>query len=221
MSRLEFWASRWPLVMVAALLVLSSSGCVGLAAQLMYVIGGPPKVKAEYAGLKGKRVAVVCVSNASAYGTGSEAKTIATLVGAILQREVKKIEVIPQSEISNWQDANDWNLADYREVGKGVDADMVVAIDLSSISDYEGQTLYKGRASFKLRVYDMAEAGDVVFSRDGSDFQYPVHGGRPASDMQEPAFKKLFISMLAQDIARTFYDYAMVEKFGADAQGLE
>jgi hypothetical protein len=67
----------------------------------------------------------------------------------------------------------------------------------------------------------MTNGGDVVYSRVSSDFQYPIHGGRPASDMEDRKFRQLFLTMLSQDIARSFYDYAMLEDFGNDARNLD
>jgi len=52
------------LLLASALLVFP--GC-GAMAQLMYVLKGH-NVPAEFQGLEGKKIAVVCVSDASAYG---------------------------------------------------------------------------------------------------------------------------------------------------------
>ena len=50
-----------------AVFLIGSTGCIGAMAQLLYVIKGH-KSPADFAGLEGKRVAVVVVSDASAYG---------------------------------------------------------------------------------------------------------------------------------------------------------
>jgi hypothetical protein len=221
MSRLEFCVSRWPVMIVAAILMLSTSGCVGIAAQLMYMAGAGD-IKPEFAGLKDKRVAVVCVSNRSAYGSGNESRALARMVSVILAREVKKIEIVSQTEIDNWKDTNEWDEIDYRAIGRGVKAEMLVAIDLRSLSYYDGQTMYKGRADFTVSVYDMTEGnGKIVWSKATPDFQHPRHGGRPVTDMVESNFQKEFLGLLAKDIARSFHSYDKVVKVATDAAMLD
>lgn len=216
MARLDYWVSRWPVVVVAAMMVLSSSGCVGLTAQLLYMINGL-KIPAEYEGLEDKRVAVICVSKVSAYGNGTEAESIARLTAAMIAKEVKNVEVVRYSEIKDWIDNNDWDTIDYRAIGKGVNAEMLVAIDLSNISYNDGQTLYKGRASAGVKVFDMTKGGKVAWSRSLPDFQHPQQGGRPTTEMSESAFKQEFLKVFARDIARSFYAYDKVEALASDA----
>ena len=62
------------LIVTAAL--ISFSGCVGAAANLMYMLQGL-KVEAQYDGLKESKVAIVVVSDASSYGPD----TLTSLVG--------------------------------------------------------------------------------------------------------------------------------------------
>ena len=58
----KFLACSFTIVML-----VTTVGCMGGLAQLLYVIKGH-KIPAEFNGLEGKRVAVVCISDASAYG---------------------------------------------------------------------------------------------------------------------------------------------------------
>jgi hypothetical protein len=219
MSRIDFWVSRWPVVIVAALTMLSAPGCVGMAAQLMYMMG-MHQVKPECE-LKDKRVAVVCLANRLSYGTGSESRVIAQYVSAKLRKEVKDIELVPTSEIENWRDNNDWDEIDYRAIGRGVKADMLIAIDVKSLSFHEGQTLYKGKADVKVTAYDMTKGGAVEFSKDMPDFQFPQHGGRPVTDMSEAKFQAMFLMILAEEIARPFHSYDPEVVFGNEARGLD
>jgi hypothetical protein len=220
MSRIDFCVSRWPLVIVAAILMLSTSGCVGIAAQLMYMAGAGD-MQAEFDELEGKRVAVICVSNRSSYGSGAEAEALARLVSAILRKEVKKIEMVSHTEVANWKDTADWDEIDYRAVGRGVKADMLIAIDVQSMSYFEGQTLYKGRANYSVTVYDMTKGGKVAWSKDNPDFQFPVQGGRPVTDMVEAKFQKDFLTMLSIEIARSFHSYDKITDVGKDAAFLD
>ena len=67
------------------------------------------------------------------------------------------------AEVADWLDSHGDDLTDYRDVGRGVKADMVVGIDLLSFNLHEGQTLLKGRAKVGVKVYAHDEEG----RRDG------------------------------------------------------
>jgi hypothetical protein len=123
------------------------------------------------------------------------------------------------TEIEDWMDTNDWDQIDYRAVGRGVNADMLIAIDLSSLSYYEGATLYKGKAHYTITLYNMEKGGKQVWQKSVPEFAFPAHGGRPATDMVETKFKQDFLKLVAQDIARCFHSYDKIEALATDAQG--
>ncbi len=62
-----------------------------------------------------------------------------------------------------WADENNWD--EYVEIGKALNADMVVGLDLEEFSLYQGQTLYQGKANIKIPVYDVAQGKEPVFER--------------------------------------------------------
>lgn len=210
----KFWRAAVACAMLAAL--SANSGCIGVAAQLLYVIKGD-KVEAEFEGLEGKRVAVVCLSNTSGFDPGSASSTLAQYVELNLRKNVKKIQMIRQQEIANWVDNNDWDRLDYRDIGRGVRADMVVAIDLDNFRLHEDATLFKGRTNWTVTVYDMSKSGEAVFRRSERNFQFPVNGGQHVSETTEDNFQRKFLLILAEDVAKHFYAYEFKEDFARDA----
>ena len=74
--------------------VACSTGCVQLISHLGYW-SGAAHVPAAYDDLEEQRVAVVCVSDAASYGTGSEADMLARMVGRSLAENIDEIEVVP------------------------------------------------------------------------------------------------------------------------------
>jgi hypothetical protein len=125
--------------------------------------------------------------------------------------------VIPTDRVADWIDRNDWNQVDYKEIGRGVKADMVLAIDLDGVRLHEGKTLYKGRASVVVTVYDMTDDGKVVFRRDLTDFSFPKNGARHSTEMSEARFQRLFVEVLAKQVGKYFYSYRREENFANDA----
>jgi hypothetical protein len=209
-------SGRWMVVAGLALVVLTQPGC-GLMAQVLYVVKGGDKIDPEYAGLQGKSVAVVCVANGSSTGPSSVSSQLERSVGLLLTMKGKKIRVVPQSDVANWIDNNDWNQLDYREIGRGIKADMVLAIDLANLSLHEGSTLYKGRADITMTVYDMTAEGKPAFRRSLPEFSFPKNSARPTTEMSEAKFRVLFIEVLAQHVARYFCPYPIQEGFAGDA----
>jgi hypothetical protein len=199
-----------------ALLTLPAMGCIGALAQGLYLFHGE-KVPAQFEGLEGKRVAVVCLSNTAAAGPGSEADVVARLVSNLLEREVEEIDMVHQDEVYDWMDNNNWDQTDYRPVGRGVKADMVVAVEISGFRLYEGSTLYKGRASVTVSVLDMAKDGQVVFRREMPDFTFPSNAGHHTADTTEARFRRMFLHQIATRVARHFYEFDLVETFATDA----
>jgi hypothetical protein len=208
---------RWLLAAGCTLLVVASVGCIGVGSQLLYMLKGGDRLPAEFDGLQDKRVAVVCVSNASSSGPHAVSGTLERSVALLLTQKGKNIRLVRPDEVANWIDTNDWNQLDYREIGRGVNADMVLAIDLESFSLHEGSTLYRGRASVTVTVYDMREGGKVAFRRSIPEYSFPANGARHSTEMSEARFRSLFIQILAQQIARYFYSYQIQDDFAKDA----
>ena len=88
----------------------------------------PADVPAEFNGLRGKHVAVVCrpIVELEFTDAGS-ARELASLVGSQLEGKVRRARVISQQEVARWIDENSW--VDYPTLGKSLDADLVVGVD--------------------------------------------------------------------------------------------
>lgn len=210
-------------ITIGGLLVLAAMnlGCVGFPAQLINVIRGGHKIPAEFSGLEGKRVAVVCVSNSASYGPNAVCSMLERSVSSILQEEVDGIEMIHHDVVADWIDNNDWDQMDYREIGRGVDAEMVLAIDLDGFRLHEGRTLYKGHTDVVITVYDMNDGGQVAFRKEILDYSFPRSGARATTEISEARFRQLFVKVLARNIAKYFFDYLYEDDFGTDALSLD
>ncbi len=204
---------------VVALTMVSAIGCMGGLAQILYVIKGH-KVPAEYEGFEGKRVAVVCVSDASAYGPDTLTSTINKIVGIKLAGNVKKIDVISPGVIQEWIDRNGWDETDFVVLGKGVGAEKVLAIEIGNYSIHEGRTIYKGRVELKATVFDIENDGQVSYLRGPELFEYPENG-RPAIQTTDRKFEAIFLVQLTQSIARKFYKHDLLDTIAEDARMLD
>jgi hypothetical protein len=206
--------SVWPLALSLCAVALGGCSTLGTIAYLVQ----PNDVPAEYPGLRGKNVAVVCKPIVELeFSDAGSARELAGIVGALLEQNVRKVRIISQQEVARWSDENDW--VDYPTLGKALDADMVVGIDLDQFRMHEGSTLYRGRASAHVRVFDVKEKG-VVFDRRIDDFTYPGDSAVPTSDRSEAQFRAMFLQMLGRRLARLFHPHDSRTSFAEENLGL-
>jgi hypothetical protein len=131
-----------------------------------------------------------------------------------VQAKVRRSRVIGQHEVARWIDENAW--VDYPTLGKSLDADLVVGVDLEQFRLHEGSTLYRGRATARVRVFDVATK-EVLFEKRFDDFSFPANSAIPATDRSEPEFRGMFLQMLSQKISRCFHAYESREVFAEDS----
>lgn len=212
-ARARRWAA-WTLFCTLALAPLS--GCTIMQAALIVMKG--QDVKAEYSGLKGKTVAVVCrPKDTLQYSSAGAAREISRRVSALIGENVSKVTMVDQRKIGEWTDENSWE--EYPELGKALDADYVVGIDLHQFSLREGTTLMQGKADIEVAVYDIA-TGETAWSKGLPSSRFPK---TPISSMEksEPAFRKQFVEVLSQQIARHFYTHDAYIDFANDPTVME
>ena len=194
--------------------LVSFSGCVGFTSTLGYWLYGN-KAKAEYNSLRDKKVAVVVLSDSNAYGPDNSTTLLTSALRMKLAREVQGIKLISNNEVESWVDSN-FDVIDYAEIGKAVKADRVIAIDLENYGLYDGQTLYKGTATYTVSIIDMEKDGEITFRRGPKDFQFPSTHGKPTTSMSEVQFERHFVSEMAEMIARYFYEYELHSDIARD-----
>ena len=201
------------LITLVAVVLPAASGCSTLftAAYLFQ----PADVPAEFTGLRGKHVAIACrpIVELEFTDAGS-ARELASLVGAQIGSKVRRTRIISQQEVARWVDENSW--VDYPSLGKSLDADLVVGVDREAFRLHEGSTLYRGRATAHVKVYEVATK-KIVFEKRIDDFSFPANTAIPASDQSEAEFRGMFLQMLSQKISRCFHAYESREVFAEDS----
>ncbi len=211
--RWHFWA-----MILAALALAGAGGCTSALFTVAYLIQGN-NAPAECDKLKDKRVAVVCRPVvALQYRDARVEHDLAAQVSTLLGRNVPKIKIIDHRKVAEWMDENTWD--DYVEVGKALGADMVVGIDLEQFSLLQGQTLYQGRATVRLQVFD-CKTGEVVFDKRPPQSVYPPNRVVPTSEKPAAEFRAEFVRVLADQIARHFYEHDPHADIALDARSFE
>ena len=201
-------------------MVISLTGCIGFLSNMMYMFNGL-KIDAAYDGLEESRVAIVVVSDASSYGPDTLTALVGRAMGIRLSQNVKGITLVPQNVIENWKDTHGWDEVDFREIGKGVNADRVIALEIAAYSIHEGSTLYKGRSMVTTTVFDLESEGEVVFSQGPAEYLFPKSHARPVMSTTEQQFESVYLGKLVDNIARNFYQYDKADAVAEDATGID
>ena len=195
-----------------------SSGCQALLATILVLTGGKD-TKAKYKFLKGKNVAVVCLSeNMTDSRYDGVPRDLAKAVGLHLGQNVKKITIIPPGTVNKWLDRHDDKVEDFQQLGKDVGADMVLVVYLDSFetSSLSSPGSYQGRAETSFTVYDV-KTGGTLASESLPECVYPPNLRIDNSEIRESQFKNAYLIQLSKRIACYFYSYDHRENMAMDA----
>ncbi len=205
-------------LLLVAMLLTATTGCTSALLTAMYLTGGSD-TQAEFKDLKKKRVVVVCSPQVELkFRNMNAANKIGESVGKLIQKNVSKVDVVKHDEVIDWMDNNTYE--EYAEVGRALEADMVISIDLYDFDIYKGQTIFQGKGSYTLCVTDCS-TGETVFEKTPDPTFWPPTGGVPASDQSESQFRNRFIKVFSDQIARTFYSHDHRAYFADDSTAFD
>ncbi len=214
MNRLFSRRSRLLVVLSLVAVVFTTAGCMGPVLTAMYLFGAAD-VKAEYDGLKKQKVVVVCHRTDLDYSNNlNAAKDLARLVGLRLKANISSLKLIDQQKVDNWMDENQWE--ESSEIGKALGADKIVVVELDNFSILLDQTLYQGKASYVLKVID-CQTGRTQYDVTPNPVCWPPNSPIPTQDKPETQFRKQFVGVLGDRIARHFYSHDPRAYFAEDA----
>jgi len=195
-------------------IVANSGGCTFLSQVVMTM--QDRRIDARFNGLEGKTVAVVCLDAHTLRQPGGEAESLARALAKELNSNVPKIKLISESKIADWMDNQRDDVVDFRDVAKGVKADMIVGVDLKACQIYEpGGTTLRGRATVEAKVYDMSKPHEPVHTIEETQITFPEHGEIHVTESAEN-FRKVFIQQMAHRLAKDFYAYDKTLDFNPD-----
>ena len=210
-----------------ALMLVISGGCTQLLFTVAY-LGGWGDDDAECNVLKGKTVVVVCRPTSTLqFSDPRVAREIARKVAKLLEENVSKIKLVDQRKVDRWTDEHKW--AEFDDVGKALEAEVVVGIDLLQFDLFEAQTLLHGKASVSLRVVSLFKEVDkkkvpdvdVAFEKDFPRITYPPYSSISTADRDPSQFRKEFIDVIANQLARVSYSHDPNDDVGQDAEALK
>ena len=203
------------LLMLPLAILMTSTGCIRQMAQLLYVIKGH-EVPADYDGLAESMIAVVCVSDASAYGPDTLTYSIAKNVSVKLSQGLQGTKIVSPAKVENWIDQNGWDSVEAVSLGRDLEADKVLVIEIGSYSIHDGATLHKGSVDLTCTVYDIEKDGQVSYVHGPEEYAFPKNG-RPVMQSSDRQFEAFFLARLTDRISRLFVVSDKMDTFADDA----
>jgi hypothetical protein len=200
-----------------SLCLLCFAGCSAVST-LAYFIN-PNDTPAAYAGLRDKKTVVVCRAESLEYSDPLIGRELSGVIGKKLEQNDKKIAVVDDQKLADWTDRNDWS--DYRKVGKALNSDMVVGVDIERFVIRQGPTLLQGQADVRISVYDIKENGKKVWEYRPATIKFPPNAPIPAGERQEAEFRRQFIDIVAEYVAHNFYAYNSRDLHALDSTALK
>lgn len=203
---------------LATLLLISciafSSGCINLAANMIHAIQGN-MVPAEFDGLSGKRVAIVCRTDEGLKSSATNT-ILHNNLQAALAMHLEDVKLVRRSQLEKWYAQNPEDRYDYYKVGEGVDADLVVAVEVSNLKLKNGQTLYRGVSDISVKVLDM-EREVLLFHKQMPEISFPNSTGKPITDTSENKFRQFYLAYVTRKIGALFYPVDAHADYAIDA----
>ena len=202
-------------LLIAVLVVgtISSTGCITLISNLLWVIKGD-LAPAEFKEVQEKRVAVIVTSDASSTIDASSV-VMSRQIATLLSKHGKKIDVVNPEEVDRV--VSDVGFNDVTRIGTRLKADSVIEVCIRDLKLKEGPTLYRGVCDCSLSVYKVADGDQVVFAKEFPQFAYPMTGGVHVTETNDATFRGMYLSVLANRVARNFYSYDPTTDVGLDA----
>ncbi|MCF7958229.1 MAG: hypothetical protein K9M57_07275 [Phycisphaerae bacterium] len=200
---------------IVAIVMLGSflGGC-NLLELPVYALFGQSykKVKAEYTGLKGKKVAIIIAMGPLINYDYPDARlNVALAVGDLIKKNVDDVTLIDQNQIENYQNRYlDWLSMPMSELGTHFKADRVLYIDLYeyTMHDESSVNLLRGRLNGSLYIYDMEsrQQDRAVYNGDVKT-QYPKDHPEPLSEKALHKIRFNSIVLFADGVAKKFYNH--------------
>ncbi len=197
---------------------LFNVGCAAVASNLLHAIYGhdqPP----EYAGLKKQRIAILA-ANEQGIMRDSVTHGIAGTVRMAMAGKLKKASFVTDEEMNRWLiDVTDRYDA-VRNVGKGVNADVVIMVKISNMKLMDGKTMYRGVSDVDVELYDV-EQDKTMFTKSLPAYTYPQAAAISTTEMDIEKFQKLYVMTVGERVSRYFVSHPMGSGIAEDAKILE
>lgn len=209
-------------LLLLCLLALSAiqSGCASAFLAPIYLMKGnevDPMFKKEVKAIpKESKIAVVCRGSMNLYGVENPSRDMSAGLTLLMKSklEKRKFQWIPYELVEASFDEESLSLETFPNIGKKVNADYVIGVDMDSFQTNLSSQFYQGRSKVHVQLVKV-EDGDVIARKSLPEFVYPPTPV-PINDKPQVEFQKQFTIKLANEVGTLFYPYNPHEKYVLD-----
>jgi len=201
------------LITITLLPIVTLAGCNLLEYPLYVLLGDSTvSVKAEYLGLRDKRIAVLVMTTPAVDFEHPYAQLeLTNQLSLVLSRHVKDSQFVDPEEIDRFQREDlDWLRLPIHKIGQKFDAQRIVYLDIIqyTMSEENSVNLLRGRIWAEVSVYDMeATEPDTPCYTTEITVVVPEHAPVPIGGGARQQIELQTIQMFAEELAHKFYDH--------------
>jgi hypothetical protein len=219
---------RWLLLLLGTALL--STGCSPLTILAYFLMPERMEDPECLLARKEKPTRIAVLSAFENLEIGTEMARMDETLGQLVSKELEtrfkdndpKVKVVPQYKVRGFMNrhAGTWRLMDPQELGKKLDADMIVYLQIHKMTMFNGnRQLYSGHAEIDVKVVDLdkPDGENTIFPTREFECHYPKAGNfLDASDMGPVQFRAKFMDRVSREISRFFAPYEPRDKFDSD-----
>jgi hypothetical protein len=137
------------------------------------------------------------------------------------RRNNENVVLASSSKVQKFKDSHpQWQSLSLEEVGKQLDTDFVVDLEINQLSLYESgsqNTFFRGKASISLTVADMHKLGEnPVYSKEFVT-EYPKsQGPQLLTDTNPQKFRRDFLARVATELSWIFTAHPTAEQYNCE-----
>jgi hypothetical protein len=149
-------------------------------------------------------------------------RELAALLSQKLQERAKEnkdnVIVASSTKVQKFKDDHpNWQSLSLEELGKRLDADFVIDIEINRMSLYQAgsqNTLFLGKADVSVTVVNVNKNDNGPIFHEECSCEYPrSQGPRPVTDTNPLAFRRAFLSRLALELSWLFTDHPTQDNY--------
>jgi len=203
-------------ILIAAGLLFFQCGCKAFS-YLAYVIfgGGQTKVKAEYKGLKDRKIAIIVSTGPGVDFEYPYARTnVALATAKVISDHVKGAEFVDQNEVEKFQMENlDWLSMPVKKIAQNLGVTRILYLDLFQFTMHEQSSVHllRGRIQGSLRVYEINGKEQAAYNTETA-IVWPEHSPVPMSDGALAQLQMESTVKFAEQLGQKFYDHKVPNK---------
>ena len=200
------------LMLLAAALALSGCQAVGFVAQGVEEVAPPPRVEAEYKGLKGQRVAVLVDADLGIMFEHPQAQVeVCQALSERLAAKVPNVTVRQAQDVIAFQNENIyWNTATYSELADRLNVNRLVLVELTEYRLHEPGNVNIWQGAMQGRIAVAETDGQTPDDRDYATMisaKYPPDKPLGAIDADQQVIRKATLDIFTRRAVNKFHEH--------------